>query len=110
MLDRAGETDRYRTRPAEIKERFTEEFLLVDLYSTSTGIPYRQTSNVFPLAFGMVPDSHRTDVARRLIDEVRAQGHLDTGFFGTRHLLQVLSNHVALDLAYDLVDRADYPG
>jgi alpha-L-rhamnosidase len=51
----------------------------------------------------------RPEAARRLAEEVRARGHLTTGFVGTPHLCHVLSDNGYLDVAYTLLNRDQYP-
>ncbi len=52
--------DRCRALKAEIREAFNKRFLnpAKDGYETGTETEYRQTSNILPLAFGLVPDEH----------------------------------------------------
>jgi hypothetical protein len=49
---------------------------------------YRQTSNILPLAFGLVPEASVDDVAANLVADIEERGtHLSTGVVGARHLL-----------------------
>ncbi|MET0245793.1 MAG: family 78 glycoside hydrolase catalytic domain [Sphingomonas sp.] len=71
--------------------------------------PPLQVQNVLALAFGMTPPGREQRVADAIARDVRKQG-LQTGVFGTRYLLEVLSDHGHGDLAYALATRRDEPG
>ncbi|WP_051232435.1 family 78 glycoside hydrolase catalytic domain [Acidipropionibacterium thoenii] len=54
---------------------------------------YRQTSNLMPLAFGIVPQASRQAVLESLVDDVHGRHHhLNTGHIGTSLLLNVLTD------------------
>lgn len=73
-------------------------------------VGYRQTSNLLPLAFEMVPDAKRQAVLDRLVTEIHKNGdHLDTGFVGAKFLLTTLSDLGYLELAYTIATQRDYP-
>lgn len=67
-----------------------------------------QLQNVLPLAFGMVPDGRVSSVAAVIAADVERNG-LRTGVFGTRYLLEVLSDHGHADLAYRLATATTEP-
>ena len=69
--------------------------------------PPTQVQNVLPLAFGMAPDREQS-VADAIARDVEKQG-LRTGVYGTRYLLEILSDHGYADLAYKLATRTDEP-
>lgn len=71
--------------------------------------PPLQVQNVLALAFGMAPEGRAQSVADAIARDVEKQG-LRTGVYGTRHLLDVLSDHGHADLAYKLATRTDEPG
>ena len=71
---------------------------------------YRQTSNLVPLAFGMVPVNYRDAVAEKLNDDVIKRGyHLDTGCIGTRYILPVLIDEGYAGTAYKVLTQNTYP-
>lgn len=76
------------------------------------GVGYRQSLNVLPLAFGIVPAEHLPAVRAGLIDDIekRTAGHLDAGAVATRHLLPVLSDAGRDDLALGVLLQRDRPG
>lgn len=72
--------------------------------------PYRQTSNLLPLAFGMVPEDRVQAVFANLARHVEERGNrLDTGAIGTKLLLPVLTQHGRADLAYAVLTQTEYP-
>lgn len=71
---------------------------------------FRQTSQLVPLAFGMVPKDRLPRVVDRLIADIRTKGeHLDTGCVGTREILPVLSDCGYVELAYRILTNSTYP-
>jgi alpha-L-rhamnosidase len=71
--------------------------------------PPLQIQNVLALAFGMAPDGRAQGVADTIARDAEKQG-LRTGVFGSRYLLEVLSDYGHADLAYRLATRTDEPG
>ena len=68
-----------------------------------------QTAYAVALQFDLLPEDLRAEAARRLAAEVRTRGHLTTGFVGTPYLCHVLTRYGQLDLAYQLLNRQEYP-
>lgn len=95
------------------RDALTDSFFDADdgVYRTGKTDEYRQTSNVLPLAFGMVPAEHEATVAATLAENVREtwNGHLNTGVLGTRYLLDVLSDYGYVDLAFEVATKTTYP-
>ena len=79
-------------------------------YQTSVPAGYRQTSNLVPLSYGLVPADHEAAVYGNLVADIRARGnHLNTGAIGTAMLLRVLTAHGDTDLAYAIATQTTYP-
>ena len=70
--------------------------------------PPLQIQNVLALAFGMAPDGREQSVADAVARDVEKQG-LRTGVYGTRYLLEILSDYGHADLAYAQATRTDEP-
>jgi alpha-L-rhamnosidase len=69
-----------------------------------------QTSQVLALHFGLVPDELRAAATQVLVRDIEKRGgHLSTGFLGTIHLMQVLSDNGRSDVAYRLLLNRTYP-
>lgn len=95
----------YANLLANIKEAFRRE------YMTPSGrlVSGTQTAYVLALAFDMLPENLRQQAAARLAENVRRYGHITTGFLGTPHICDMLSEYGYTDLAYQLLFRKEYP-
>ncbi|MER5407189.1 family 78 glycoside hydrolase catalytic domain [Streptomyces sp. NPDC002769] len=97
----------------EVKNTFNATFYNRDkeAYYDDRAAGYRQTSNLLPLSFGLVPKEHRQAVADHLVADIQARAdHLDTGALGTKVLLPVLTDAGHADLAYTVATNPTYPG
>jgi len=95
-----------------VRDRFNAAFLDRERgnYRTATDDGYRQTSNLLPLAFGLVPAGLVEQVVAGLVADVRARGHhLDTGALGTALLLPLLTRHGHVDVAHAVASQRTYP-
>jgi alpha-L-rhamnosidase len=111
-LGLAADAAHFSERAEFVRDRFNATFLNEDEghYQTATDPNYRQTSNLLPLAFGMVPEDYEDSVFESVAADVRARGnHLDTGTLGTEVLLRVLSDHGEADLAHAVANQSTYP-
>lgn len=89
-------------------QRFFDE--ATNTYQTGEDAGYRQTSNVLPLAYGLVPGGREKQVLKSLIADIKARGtDLDTGSIGTKLLLPTLTRFGQGELAYKLATQTDYP-
>jgi alpha-L-rhamnosidase len=113
VLERPDEREKYADLAGSIEAAFNDSFYRRNrgYYATGETDEYRQTSNVFPLAFDLVPAGERKKVVNSLVRNVYDEHdrHLDTGILGTKHLLSVLTEHGYVDLAYDVATQRDYP-
>jgi len=99
----------YTALADSIKQAFNTRFLNADGSSYGDG---RQTTSILPLAFDMVPAGNVTAVGNRLVDRILTTdgGHLDTGIFGTRYLVDALARVDRVDVAMTVLDQKTYPG
>ncbi len=74
--------------------------------------PATQASMAFALSCDLVPEDDRAGVLRALVENIRVthQGRLSTGILGTKFMLDVLARMGRADVAFDIVNRRDYPG
>jgi alpha-L-rhamnosidase len=88
-----------------IKEAFQKEFI------TQTGrlASNTQTACVLALDFNLVPENLKANIAKRLADDVNNFGHITTGFLGSSHICQILTDNGYADLAFKLLFRKQYP-
>jgi alpha-L-rhamnosidase len=112
ILKNTRDADFYRKWSDKISAAFNNEF-----YDESSGIyhgdkptEYRQSSNVVPLAYGLVPKEKEKSVSDNLIKDIHSKGDRPaTGFLGTMALMEYLP--VAdPELAYTIVTQKEYPG
>lgn len=108
-LGKTADSDTYSTLAATIKQAFNAHFLNPDGSSYGDG---RQTTSVLPLAFDLVPAANLTAVGDRLVTRILTtdSGHLDTGIFGTRYLVDALARINRVDVAMTTLDQKTYPG
>lgn len=108
----------YEAAASEIYSAFNEKFYNAEkgIYETTIwkdiGVrtKYRQTSNLLPLHFGMVPEEHRKKVVKNLADDfISRDYHLDTGCTGTRFVLPVLFDNGYTDIAFKVLMQKTYP-
>lgn len=71
----------------------------------------RQGANVFPLAFDLVPAEHKKAVFDRMVGIILNdnRGHFDTGIFGTRFVLDLLTANGRGDVAYAMMNQQTFP-
>lgn len=93
----------------KIKTAFNDTFLNAAGNGYGDG---RQTTSILPLAFGLVPSSNLHAVGQQLVDTIETtnSGHLDTGIFGTRYLIDALVAAGRPDVAISMLDQRTYPG
>ncbi|MEI6676823.1 MAG: family 78 glycoside hydrolase catalytic domain, partial [Verrucomicrobiota bacterium] len=108
-LGRTEDAALFSELAGRIRQAYQREFL-----DAKTGVagPGTQTSQAFALYSGLVPESVRPPAIAILLDDIRGKhkGHLSTGIFGTKFMLDVLSNNGRADAAFDIVNQPDFPG
>ena len=106
LLGRTEDADRYAHLAEASKDAWQAEFIRPDGTLTRDS----QATYVRALAFDLVPDQLRAQMARRLVELIRDAGtHLGTGFLATQYLLPVLADTGHLEVAYDLLFQDTEP-
>ncbi|WP_211294501.1 family 78 glycoside hydrolase catalytic domain [Compostimonas suwonensis] len=103
----------YDELAARIADSFNTVFYDAEAgaYFDDRAAGYRQTSNLLPLSFGIVPAAQRATVLANLVKDIKDRGnHLNTGAIGTKELLPVLAENGEADLAYSVATNPSYPG
>lgn len=117
-LGKKKDIEAYENARKKIYTAFNAKFFITEkgIYQTTfwkeMGIrtKYRQTSNLLPLAFGMVPEKHKKTVLENLVkDIIDKDYHFDTGCTGTRFVLPVLFDNGYPDIAYKILTQTTYP-
>ncbi len=106
VLGKTDDVAEYSSLLKKVKEAFVKE------YVTSGGrlVSGTQTAYVLALNFEMLPESMRSAVAEKLVQNIKAYGnHLTTGFLGTPYLCHVLTRYGYTDIAYTLLLQETYP-
>ena len=121
IADKVGKSEDIQTfedARKKIYVAFNGKFYKADkgIYETTTWrdiavrTKYRQTSNLLPIAFGIVPEENRNIVLKNLVNDIIEKDyHFDTGCTGTRFVLPVLFDNGYTDVAYKILTRTTYP-
>jgi alpha-L-rhamnosidase len=109
VLGRSQEEAKYRRLAEQIEEAFVDRFLEPGTGRFDIGT---QGAQAAALHLGLVPESEVARAVQRMVDEVRIthDGHIATGIFGTKYVLNALSEAGHADVAYRLVNEPSYPG
>lgn len=93
----------------EAKTAYIEKYYNSATHLFSNG---KQTPNLLAISNGIVVGEEADKVLSALIKSIRENdnSHLDTGIFGTRKLIEVLSKtEEGKDLVYDILHQTTYP-
>ena len=108
MLDKKKDAEQYRETANRIRQAFIAKFFHADANRFDIGT---QACQAFALHYNLLPPERRKAVVDVLLGEVeKKQGHLATGIFGTRYLLETLSRSGHADVAYRIADQKTFPG
>jgi alpha-L-rhamnosidase len=109
IIGRDPDADRYDALAEKIKQAFIDRFLEP---GTGRFDSHTQACQAFALYYDLVPENERRAAIDVLLDEIRIRhkGHLSTGIFGTRFMLDVLSRIGSADVACAVVNRRTFPG
>lgn len=109
LLDLDEDETRYQTLHNEIRKTYLDSFL-----ESGTGQvqPNTQASQAIALGLGLLSQKEQEKAFKVLIRKIQEEknGHLSTGIYGTRYLLEVLSRAGQADLAASIVRQNTFPG
>jgi alpha-L-rhamnosidase len=108
IIGRQQEALQAEQKAERIKSAFNEHLLdrTSGRYDTGT-----QACQAFALYFGLIPPEAEANALSVLTTDIESRdGHLSTGIFGTKYLLQTLSDCGRADLAWTLVNQRTFPG
>lgn len=111
-LGKSQEAARYDELFSKIRTDFNARFLSNEgIYREKDSDPFVQTAQIFPLAFGLVPEEKRVAVAARLADDIMKNrgGHAYVGVLGARYVLPVLSETGNHDVALTVATQTTEP-
>ncbi len=118
ILGKTEDVDVFENACKNIYKAFNEKFYNKELkiYETTfweqKGLrtKYRQTSNLLPLAFDMVPQEYKKSVVENLVNDIiKKDYHFDTGCTGVKFVLPVLYDNGYNDVAYKVLTQKTYP-
>lgn len=110
LLGRDADQQRYQRLAGQVKEAYAEKF--IDAATGQVG-PGTQASQAFALSLDMIDDKAVSKKALAfLLDKIVGEhkGHLSTGIFGTRFILELLSEQGHTPVAHDMVNQTEFPG
>ena len=108
ILGKDADAEEAGKAAAQIKEAFNSRFLDSKTGRYDFG---SQACEAFPLYLDLVPADERARVLNALVGDVAAHdGHLTTGIFGTKFVLNVLTDSDRADVAYRIVNQPTFPG
>lgn len=103
VLGKKADAEYFRGLCDTVRKDFNEVFFDSESGRYREG---RQGADVFPLAFGIVPEGREDDVLNSLLGHLEDIGyHFDTGILATPLMLEVLSASGHTDMAYRLMDQ-----
>ena len=102
VLGKEEEARRYHQKFKEYRQVFRDAYLHED--GTIEGDT--QSAYVLAYAFGLIDAA---ETKGNLVRKIREFGHLTTGFHSTKHLLKVLVELGETKLAYELLNRKEFP-
>ena len=97
----------------EIAEKIKENLNKTHLHIEKDRVYYdnnTQSANVHALGFQVCPDDKKSAVIKSLVDNLDEKGANTTGFMGTAHILNVLSDEGKEDVAFNLIKNQNMGG
>ena len=108
-LGRSADAAHAEALAQKIKSAFNQKFLRpgTGRYDIAT-----QACQSFALYLGLVPPQEKDRAVEVLLRDVidAHQGHLTTGIFGTKYMLQALADADHAEAAYGIVNQKTFPG
>ncbi|HEX8151354.1 MAG TPA: family 78 glycoside hydrolase catalytic domain [Pyrinomonadaceae bacterium] len=111
-LGRREDAARYDELFGKIRGDFNARFFAPGgFYREKDADPFVQSAQILPLAFGLVPENRREEVAGRLADDIMKNrgGHAYVGVLGARYVLPVLTETGHQDVAYRVATQTTEP-
>jgi alpha-L-rhamnosidase len=110
ILGKTKDEEQYESLTDSIAVSFNRHYLKqgAGLYDTSSN----QVTQVFPLWNELVPEEEKQKAFNVLLNDIQLKmnGHLGTGIFGTKMLFDILRRFDRNEVAYTMVNTNDYPG
>jgi alpha-L-rhamnosidase len=109
ILELKGDVERYQKLFLDVQKTYLDRFLE---RGTGKVNPHTQASQAMALGLDLLPPEERENALQVLVKKIQDEhdGHISTGIFGTRYLLEVLSRMGHADLAAAVVRKTTFPG
>lgn len=108
ILGKQDEAAEYAQLSEDIKKAYIQQFLAAGTGVVASGI---QSVQSFALFLDMLPENERPLALAHLVKDIeKHNGHLTTGIFGTRYMLDVLSREGEVEVANTMVNKREFPG
>jgi alpha-L-rhamnosidase len=108
ILEKKQEAEKYNALAKDIKKAILDKYFLAETGQFDNGT---QSAQAFGLWYEMVEGTDKEKAFNLLLDNIQKRsGHLSTGIFGTKMLLDVLRSNSRNDLAYGIANQRDFPG
>ncbi len=105
-LDDSESKKAYEEMAASVRAAFAGTFVSDDGRIASD----TQTAYLLALDFALLPEAMRAQAFAHLVEKLdAANGHLQTGFLGVKHLCRVLADNGRADYAFRLLVNESYP-
>jgi alpha-L-rhamnosidase len=108
LLGKTEAAEQFSDLAAKVKVGFNARFFnrKTNKYESET-----QGSYVFPLAFGLVPEEHRSAVVANFVDEIKIKhaGHTSVGLVGMQWFMQTLTDIGHPEVAYGVATQTTRP-
>jgi alpha-L-rhamnosidase len=108
LLGKTSDAEMYSALAGKIRAAVIRRFYSADTGKFDTGT---QSAQAFGLWYGLVTGGEKKASMHILLDDIdRHDGHITTGIFGTKMLLDVLRREGRNDVAYRMADQRTFPG
>lgn len=108
LLEKKEDAESYHYLSSKIKTAINKAFLNAKTGQYANGT---QTAQTFALWYDLAPDSIKPKVLEKLLSSIKERnGHLSTGIFGTKMMLDVLRRNNLYEIAYEIVNTKEFPG
>ncbi|MEO6707057.1 MAG: family 78 glycoside hydrolase catalytic domain, partial [Ginsengibacter sp.] len=108
ILGKNQDAKSYSALAKEIKEAILHKYFSAESGQFDNGT---QSAQAFGLWYGWVEGKEKEKAFDLLLDNINKHGgHLSTGIFGTKMLLDVLGSNNKNEVAYRIANQRDFPG
>ena len=109
LLNKQDDVAKYTALAADIKAAFIAKFFE---HSTGNVDIHTAAAQAYALYFKLIPEESTAAVLKVLLNNITIlnKGHISSGIFGTKFILEVLSKAGYSDIAYKMVTKKTFPG